>query len=103
GLKAAFREMVDYEQGKRPNLRTTTMALPAVPQPISAEGVTKIRMKLNSSQAMFARILNVSSRIVQDWEQGRWSPSDVALKLLLIVEKHPEVLFDIPECTPIHS
>jgi len=49
---------------------------------------------MNFPQTMFARLLNVSPRTVQDWEQGRRIPSDAALKLLVVAEKHPEVLLD---------
>jgi putative transcriptional regulator len=39
-------------------------------------------------------MLNVSVKTVQAWEQGVRKPSDAALKLLAIAEKHPEVLLD---------
>ena len=39
---------------------------------------------------------NVSPPTVgQDREQGRRTPSDAALKLLLVAEKHPEVLMEV--------
>jgi putative transcriptional regulator len=43
---------------------------------------------------MFARLLNVSMKTVQAWEQGTRTPSDAGLKLLAIAEKHPEALLD---------
>ena len=53
-----------------------------------------MRQRLKLSQTMFARALNVSPKTVQAWEQGVRTPSDAALKLLAIAEKHPEVLLD---------
>jgi putative transcriptional regulator len=43
---------------------------------------------------MFARLLNVSVKTVQGWEQGVREPSEAALKLLSIAEKRPEVLME---------
>jgi putative transcriptional regulator len=51
--------------------------------------------QLPYSQSAFAYLLNVSPKTVQAWEQGLRSPSDAALKLLAIAEKHPEVLLDV--------
>jgi putative transcriptional regulator len=55
----------------------------------------RIRRKTGVSQADFARLLRVSLRTLQDWEQGRRSPSGAARTLLLIVEKNPKVLFEV--------
>ncbi len=55
----------------------------------------KIRKKTGVSQADFAKLLRVSLRTLQDWEQGRRSPSGAARTLLLIVEKNPKVLFEV--------
>lgn len=47
------------------------------------------------SQARFAALLGVSVRTLQEWEQGRRSPSGAAKTLLRVVEKHPEVLREL--------
>ncbi len=39
-------------------------------------------------------MLNVSPRTVRAWEQWTREPSDAALKLLSIADKHPEVLLE---------
>jgi putative transcriptional regulator len=54
----------------------------------------RLRDRLNYSQSMFARVLNVSTKTVQAWEQGAREPSDAALKLLTIADKHSEVLLE---------
>jgi len=54
----------------------------------------RLRERLNHSQGMLARVLNVSTSTVQAWEAGRRTPSDAALTLLAIAEKHPEELLD---------
>ena len=70
-------------------------ALPAPPGPVSPERIVQIREGLDYSQSMFARLLGVSPRTIQDWEQGRRVPNDAALKLLAVAAKNPEVLLDV--------
>ncbi|MEK7816182.1 MAG: helix-turn-helix domain-containing protein [Pseudomonadota bacterium] len=50
------------------------------------------RLKSGLSQARFARLLGVSVRTLQDWEQGRREPSGAAKTLILIAAKRPDVL-----------
>ena len=50
------------------------------------------RVKCGLSQTQFAKALHISSRTLQQWEQGRRHPSGAAETLLKIVAKHPEVL-----------
>ncbi|MBI3651001.1 MAG: helix-turn-helix domain-containing protein [Acidobacteria bacterium] len=94
-LQQSFQEVLEHVEGKRNDLRTTTIALPAPPKPRSKASIVALRQKLNYSQSAFARVLNVSPKTVQAWEQGLRSPSGVTLKLLAIAEKHPEALMDI--------
>ena len=56
-----------------------------------------VRVRLNSglSQAQFATALGVSKRTLEQWEQGRRQPSGAAKTLLLIAERHPEVLIEV--------
>lgn len=56
---------------------------------------SRIRKKTGLSQSEFARLLRVSLRTLQDWEQGRRAPSGAARTLLLIVEKNPRALFEV--------
>lgn len=63
-------------------LRTRTLTEPVPPR--------EIREKLRLSQAAFAALMGVSVRTLQDWEQGRRSPSGPAKALLRIAEQHPE-------------
>jgi putative transcriptional regulator len=50
------------------------------------------RQKSGLSQAEFARLLGVSVRTLQDWEQGRRNPTGAARSLLLLAVKRPKVL-----------
>lgn len=51
--------------------------------------VAKIRARLNLSQSEFADLLDVSKRVVQDWEQRRKAPSGAARSLLRVTQKMP--------------
>jgi len=44
------------------------------------------------SQSEFARLLGVSIRTLQDWEQGRREPSGAARMLLRIAVQSPDVV-----------
>ena len=57
--------------------------------------VAEIRKKTGLSQSRFATLLGVSVRTLQDWEQGRRSPSGAARTLLLIAHKNPVALLAV--------
>jgi putative transcriptional regulator len=61
---------------------------------IQVPDVSAIRTKTRLSQSQFAELLGVSVRTLQDWEQGRRSPSGAARKLLLVVEKNPQAVLE---------
>lgn len=54
--------------------------------------VISARTKSGLSQAEFAKLLGVSVRTLQEWEQGRRQPSGAAKTLIGIAERRPEVL-----------
>ena len=53
------------------------------------------RQRLGLSQAAFARMLGISPRTIQEWEQGRRSPQGAALSLLRIAQAKPNIVRDI--------
>ena len=57
--------------------------------------IVKARHKLDLSQIEFAKLLGVSLRTLQEWEQGRRQPSGAAKSLIAIAIKRPEVLREI--------
>jgi len=75
-------EIKNFKKGNL-KLRTTELSEPSEPK--------IIREKLKLSQSAFAGLLGVSTRTLQDWEQGRRSPQGPAIALLRIAEQHPEV------------
>lgn len=89
-LKSGLEEGIQYSKG-RANLQTTVRILPEPPPAYTAQDVKTIRTRLRMSQPHFSRLLNVSSKTVQSWEQGVRRPSQSAARLLQIIE-HPDLL-----------
>ena len=57
-----------------------------------SQDVQEIRDRLGLSQSAFAALLGVSTRTLQDWEQGRRQPTGAARALLRVADRHPEAL-----------
>lgn len=57
--------------------------------------LVKVRGRLGLSQSKFATVLGISANTLQNWEQGRRSPTGPAKVLLKIVAKHPEILLEL--------
>ena len=57
--------------------------------------LVKVRGKLGLSQSKFAAILGISADTLQNWEQGRRSPTGPAKVLIKIARKHPEILLEV--------
>lgn len=93
-LESASQALAMVQRSKLVGGRISVRHAPAEPRPRDKKDIVKLRERLNFSQGMLARALNVSPSTVQAWEAGRRTPSDAALKLLAIAEKHPEDLFD---------
>ena len=60
----------------------------SVPSSIEAHQIKQIRESQHVSQPVFARYLNTSESTIEKWESGVKKPSGMALKLLVIVQKH---------------
>ena len=80
-LLASVEEMGKIRRGtKRASRRTTVTELK----------VEVVREQTGLSQTRFARLIGVSKRTLENWEQGRRSPTGPARALLKIVAKDPE-------------
>ena len=57
--------------------------------------IVRVRGNLGLSEANFAAILGISPDTLQNWEQGRRTPTGPARVLLRIASRHPEVLLEV--------
>ena len=57
--------------------------------------VVAARQGTGLSQAQFAEALQISKRTLQEWEQGRRSPSGAAQALVRIAVRHPEIVREV--------
>jgi putative transcriptional regulator len=62
------------------------------PLEVDADLIRDTRERMHVSRAVFARRLRVSTRTVENWEQGRAKPNAQAAALILMVRKFPDTL-----------
>lgn len=62
---------------------------------VAVSPLASARLKIGLSQSEFAHLLGVSLRTLQEWEQGRRSPSGAAKSLIAIAIKNPEALKEL--------
>jgi putative transcriptional regulator len=81
-LVQSLKEAKAIAHGKAPASRRTTVVPP---------DVKAVREQIGLSQSEFARLMRVSIKTLQNWEQHRRSPTGPAAALLKIVLSAPEV------------
>src|SRR5260370_19151371 len=91
-LRSGLEEGIQFTRGAL-NLRTTLV--PLRPPDFLPKDVIRLRKRINMSQVLFARMLNVSAKTVQSWEQGERRPSQAALRFLQILNVEPKMVFQI--------
>jgi len=57
--------------------------------------VVRVRNRLGLSQHKFARLLGISEKTLQNWEQGRRSPAGPAKVLLKVAARHPQAILEV--------
>lgn len=67
------------------------------PLEIDAKLIRDTRERLHVSRAVFARRLRVSTRTLENWEQGRARPNAQAAALILMVRQFPDTLERLSE------
>jgi putative transcriptional regulator len=60
----------------------------------SEPDVRALRERHGMSQPKFAALMGISVGTLRNWEQGRRKPEGSARVLLLVVDRHPEAVFE---------
>ena len=94
GLLKGLKEAVAFE-GKKLDLRATTVEIPDVPPEFNKGQVKDVREQLNVSQPIFAQILGVSDDTVKAWERGANKPSGSSARLIQIAKEDPQTFKQI--------
>lgn len=89
-VKTGLLQTIAYAEGKA-EARVTTATVPDPPPAYNAEHIRTLRTGLGFSQPYFSKVLNVSPKTVQSWEQGTRTPSQASARLLQLIE-HPHLL-----------
>lgn len=85
-LLQSVREMKAIRSGKAKPSRSFTFDTPAE--------LSRVRSQLGVSQPLFARLLGISKKTLQNWEQGRRKPTGPAKVLLKVAARHPKLLLE---------
>jgi putative transcriptional regulator len=93
-IRKGLEEAILHAKGEI-TLKTTTLEMPVRAPEVGAEELTKLRLKNGISQAVFAQVLNVSTKTVQSWEQGQRKPSQAALRLIQVFRRDPSMVLEV--------
>lgn len=77
----------DFGLSKATVDKLESLNIPPVKE-LSPRQIRALRKRINASQGVFARVLNVNVSTVQKWEQGSVQPQAAALKLLNVLDEH---------------
>lgn len=85
-----LREIRERNAG-RPKLRITREEPTPRPE-LTPDAIRAVRAEIDVSRAIFARMLRVPVRTLEDWEDGRASPPGPATALILLARRHPHIV-----------
>ncbi|MDB5334557.1 MAG: hypothetical protein JWN70_176 [Planctomycetaceae bacterium] len=97
-LKAGLEEAISHAKGE---LTLKTVEIPEKPPEIDGATLTALREAAHMSQAIFAKVLSVSTKTVQSWEQGIRVPSEPSRRLIHLFSERPEVVCEIVGLQPV--
>jgi putative transcriptional regulator len=87
-IHSAVAGMYRAETIDTTTMRDFDMSCLAKPETFEPAEIKRIREDQKVSQPVFARYLNTSESTIEKWETGTKRPSGMAVKLLMIVQKH---------------
>jgi len=84
-LVASIKEAGEIKAGRKKPSRMYEIEPPRIKM---------VREKLHASQSEFALMIGVSTRTLQNWEQGRRKPEGPAKALLRVASRNPEAVLE---------
>lgn len=89
------KEMEQFQKDLLKSVRQMKAGKAARKTQVALSPIAQARSRLGMSQAELASLMGVSTRTLQDWEQGRRKPTGAAQTLLRVAIAHPEALLDL--------
>lgn len=86
------KEMEQFQNDLLESVRQMKSGKAARITSVKVSPAVEARNRVGLSQSEFARLLGVSVRTLQDWEQGRREPSGAAKTLLKIAAQNPDAV-----------
>ncbi len=86
------KEMEQFQNDLLESVRQMKAGQAARVTQVKLSMAAEARSHVGLSQAEFAKLLGVSLRTLQDWEQGRREPSGAAKTLLKIAAQNPDAV-----------
>ena len=89
------KEMEQFQKDLLESVRQMKAGKSARTTVVTPTAAAEARAKVGVPQTVFATMLGVSVRTLQEWEQGRREPSGAARSLLRIAQTHPQALREL--------
>mgnify|MGYP000225657054 CR=1 FL=1 len=89
------KEMEQFQKDLLESVRQMKAGKAARTTVVTPTAAAEARAKVGVPQTVFATMLGVSVRTLQEWEQGRREPSGAARSLLRIAQTHPQALREL--------
>lgn len=89
------KEMEQFQKDLLNSVRQMKAGKGARKNQVTLSPIAEARNRLGMSQSELASLMGVSTRTLQDWEQGRRKPTGAAQTLLRVAIAHPEALLDL--------
>lgn len=105
GRKRVFKRRIDWtkvDATSERDIARQARADDAEAQRDAAAYARRVRARTRLSQSQFAARIGVPVETVRNWEQGKRSPRGPARALLRVIDRAPELAFDILDSSPRH-